>query len=133
MSCCFFKAVVTDEGGRIVAVHPDTQIVERMVACVTAGFRAPGVREAFGKTTLAVITSAPTEVTSGGGDESSVTGGDCVEPGAGLGTGAVLPSPVTGATAEHPARIKSTAAAGFALDRGEDRMPDRILHAGSSW
>lgn len=33
-----------DSEGLIVAVHPETQIVEPIVACVTAGLRAPGVR-----------------------------------------------------------------------------------------
>src|SRR5450830_1408952 len=34
--------------GRMVAVQPDTQMVEPMVACVTAGFSAPGVRRRSG-------------------------------------------------------------------------------------
>lgn len=37
-----------DEDGRIVAVYPETQIVEWIFACLTAGFTAPGVTDAIG-------------------------------------------------------------------------------------
>jgi hypothetical protein len=37
------RAVVNELLGRIVAVQPETQIVEPIVAWVTAGLRAPGV------------------------------------------------------------------------------------------
>jgi hypothetical protein len=39
---------VYDSDGRIVAVHPETHMVEPMVACVTEGLRAPGVRPGSG-------------------------------------------------------------------------------------
>jgi hypothetical protein len=40
--------LVYDTGGRIVAVHPDTQMVEPMVDCVTLGLSAPGVQTESG-------------------------------------------------------------------------------------
>jgi hypothetical protein len=43
-----FKASVNDSDGRIVAVQPETQIVDLMVAWLTAGFSAPGVRVGSG-------------------------------------------------------------------------------------
>jgi hypothetical protein len=42
------RASVKDSEGLIVAVQPETQIVESMVAWVTAGLSAPGVRLGFG-------------------------------------------------------------------------------------
>jgi hypothetical protein len=39
-----FSGSVTDVVGRIVSVYPGTQIVVSIVACVTAGFNAPGVQ-----------------------------------------------------------------------------------------
>src|SRR6266581_4367788 len=41
-------AVVYEDGGRTVAVQPDTQIVDPIVAWVTSGFRAPGVNAGSG-------------------------------------------------------------------------------------
>jgi hypothetical protein len=52
--------VVTDDGGRTVAVHPATQMVLPMVAWVTEGLIAPGVRAEFGKTAPAALTTSPT-------------------------------------------------------------------------
>jgi hypothetical protein len=46
--CCFFSVVVKLDGGRIVAVYPAWQIVVAIVACVTIGFTAPGVRAPSG-------------------------------------------------------------------------------------
>ena len=40
-----------ETGGRTVLVQPRTQMVERMVAWVTAGFRTPGVRAQLARTT----------------------------------------------------------------------------------
>jgi hypothetical protein len=51
--------VVTDEDGRIVEVHPDTQIVRPMVAWVTVGLTAPGVRAELGRTAPAALTVMP--------------------------------------------------------------------------
>jgi hypothetical protein len=42
------SSVVYEDGGRMVAVQPDTQMVEWIVAWVTAGLSAPGVRAGFG-------------------------------------------------------------------------------------
>jgi hypothetical protein len=44
---------VYETGGRTSAVHPDTQIVDRMVAWRTAGFVTPGVRQRLGRTATA--------------------------------------------------------------------------------
>jgi hypothetical protein len=46
--CWTLRALVKDSEGRIVEVQPDTQIVELIVACVTAGFSAPGVQAGSG-------------------------------------------------------------------------------------
>jgi hypothetical protein len=43
-----FSGSVTLSDGRTVSVQPLTQIVWPMVACVTAGFSAPGVHAASG-------------------------------------------------------------------------------------
>jgi hypothetical protein len=43
-----FNAFVYEVGGRIVSVQPDTQTVEPMVAWVTAGLSAPGVKAGSG-------------------------------------------------------------------------------------
>ena len=51
--------VVTDEDGRIVEVHPVTQIVRLMVAWVTEGLSAPGVRAELGRTAPAALTVMP--------------------------------------------------------------------------
>src|SRR5437763_14021644 len=45
---CVFNLFVYDVDGRIVAVQPDTQIVELMVDCVTSGLVAPGVHDGSG-------------------------------------------------------------------------------------
>ena len=58
-SCCTLSSVVYDEGGRIVAVHPDTQIVWPMLAWLTEGLTAPGVRAEFGRTAPAGLTVMP--------------------------------------------------------------------------
>jgi hypothetical protein len=42
MLACFSGSVMLSDG-RTVAVHPLTQIVWSIVACVTAGLIAPGV------------------------------------------------------------------------------------------
>src|SRR5882724_12489234 len=42
--CFRFSAFVYEVGGRIVFVHPCTQMVESMFACVTSGLSTPGVR-----------------------------------------------------------------------------------------
>ena len=44
-----FSRLVIDALGRTVAVHPGRQIVERMLACVTAGLTAPGVQRGSGR------------------------------------------------------------------------------------
>jgi hypothetical protein len=44
-----FSGSVIDTGGRTVAVHPERQIVEPIVACVTAGFTVPGVQRGSGR------------------------------------------------------------------------------------
>src|SRR5450759_919483 len=46
--CWILSPVVYEEGGRTVAVQPETQIVEPIVACVTDGLKAPGVRTRLG-------------------------------------------------------------------------------------
>ena len=51
--------VVTDEDGLMVAVHPDTQIVRPMVAWVTEGLIAPGVRAESGRTAPAGLIVMP--------------------------------------------------------------------------
>jgi len=43
-----FSGSVTDTGGRTVEVQPLRQIVEPIVAWVTAGFTAPGVQRRSG-------------------------------------------------------------------------------------
>ena len=43
----------------MVAVHPDTQIVRPMVAWVTEGLSAPGVRAELGRTAPAELTKMP--------------------------------------------------------------------------
>ena len=43
----------------MVAVHPDTQIVRPMVAWVTDGLIAPGVRAELGRTAPAELTEMP--------------------------------------------------------------------------
>ena len=48
MMPCFLNPLVYLVDGRIVAVQPDTQIVEPIVDCVTSGFFAPGVRPGSG-------------------------------------------------------------------------------------
>jgi len=50
---------VTDEDGRTVEVHPVTQIVRPMVAWVTVGLIAPGVRAELGRTAPAALTVIP--------------------------------------------------------------------------
>jgi len=57
--------VVTEEDGRTVAVHPDTQIVRAIVAWVTEALIAPGVRAESGRTAPAALTVMP-PVGSGG-------------------------------------------------------------------
>jgi hypothetical protein len=44
-----FSGSVTDTGGRTVDVQPARQMVEPIVACVTAGFTAPGVQRGSGR------------------------------------------------------------------------------------
>jgi hypothetical protein len=44
-----FSGSVTDSGGRTVAVQPERQIVEPIVAWVTAGLTAPGVHRGSGR------------------------------------------------------------------------------------
>ena len=51
--------VVTDEDGRMVEVHPVTQIVRPMVAWVTEGLSAPGVRAEFGRMAPAALIVIP--------------------------------------------------------------------------
>jgi hypothetical protein len=43
-----FSGSVIDARGRTVEVHPLWQIVDPIVACVTAGFSAPGVQRGSG-------------------------------------------------------------------------------------
>lgn len=43
----------------MLAVHPGTQIVEWMLAWVTDGFSAPGVRARSGSTAPAALTTMP--------------------------------------------------------------------------
>jgi len=45
----YFSGSVTDSDGRTLDVHPDRQIVELIVSCVTAGFTAPGVHRGSGR------------------------------------------------------------------------------------
>jgi hypothetical protein len=47
MLAAFSRSVIA-AGGRTLAVHPRTQIVRSIVACVTAGFSAPGVHAGSG-------------------------------------------------------------------------------------
>jgi hypothetical protein len=47
MLASFSGSVILDDG-RMLVVYPETQIVWPMVACVTAGFNAPGVHAASG-------------------------------------------------------------------------------------
>ncbi len=44
----FSGSVIVSEG-RTVSVHPSTQIVRWIVACLTAGFKAPGVQAGSGR------------------------------------------------------------------------------------
>jgi len=44
-----FSGSVIDTGGRTVEVQPGLQIVEPMLAWVTAGFNAPGVQRESGR------------------------------------------------------------------------------------
>jgi hypothetical protein len=46
----------------MVAVQPETQIVERMSAGVTTGLTAPGVRTRFGRIAPTALTTAPPDV-----------------------------------------------------------------------
>ncbi|MGZ4493866.1 MAG: hypothetical protein ACXVWU_04140 [Nocardioides sp.] len=51
--------MVTDDDGRTVEVHPETQMVRSIVDWVTAGLTAPGVRARFGSTAPAALTTSP--------------------------------------------------------------------------
>jgi hypothetical protein len=44
-----FSRSVMDSGGRTRDVHPDLQIVRRILACLTFGFNAPGVHAGSGR------------------------------------------------------------------------------------
>lgn len=95
-SCRIFSAVVTEEEGLTVAVHPETQIVRLMSSCVTAGLTAPGVRPGAGSTTPAADTMSPVETPTGDGSMVGVDPGSAVAfvvaVGESLGSGrAVLP------------------------------------------
>lgn len=61
------RSVVYDEGGRMVAVHPDTQIVWPILAWLTEGLTAPGVRARFGSTAPAALTTMPPVLRVAGG------------------------------------------------------------------
>src|ERR1700674_928682 len=49
-----FSRLVTEVGGRTLLVHPLTQIVHRIVVCVTDGFRSPGVHRPSGSSSSPV-------------------------------------------------------------------------------
>jgi hypothetical protein len=70
--------VVTDEFGRTVAVHPDTQIVRPMLAWLTAGLTAPGVRAEFGRTAPAPLTVIPPAGRAGTGPAVTANFGGAV-------------------------------------------------------
>ena len=65
--------VVTDEDGRIVEVHPVTQIVRPMVAWVTEGLSAPGVRAELGRTAPAALTVMPPDLIAATGIAATAT------------------------------------------------------------
>ena len=50
---------MNDDDGRTVAVHPVTQIVRPMLAWVTEGSIAPGVRAELGRTAPAALIVMP--------------------------------------------------------------------------
>ena len=58
-SCRTLSAVVTDEGGRMVDVHPTTHIVWPMLDCVTEGLSSPGVLAKLGNTMPDATTESP--------------------------------------------------------------------------
>lgn len=69
---------MTDEFGRTVAVHPDTQIVRPMLAWLTAGLTAPGVRAEFGRTAPAPLTVIPPAGRAGTGPAVTANFGGAV-------------------------------------------------------
>jgi hypothetical protein len=72
-SCATFRAVVTDEDGRTVEVHPVTQIVRPMVPWVTEGLIAPGVRVELGRTAPAALTVIPPVLSATAGIDVTAT------------------------------------------------------------
>ena len=57
--CLILSAVVNELLGRIVAVQPETQMVEPIVAWVTAGLSAPGVKAGSGSPGSRSVAAAP--------------------------------------------------------------------------
>ena len=57
--CLILSAVVNELLGRIVAVQPETQMVEPIVAWVTAGLSAPGVNAGSGSPGSRSVAAAP--------------------------------------------------------------------------
>jgi hypothetical protein len=129
------RAVVTDEDGRIVEVHPDTQIVRPMVAWVTVRLVAPGVRVELGRTAPAALTVIPPVLfaTTGIGvtatmEKALVVGELAV---VGLGTDEASLTDVVGlscaavgfgAEAPHPATMKT---ARITVTAYQERFPAR--------
>jgi len=99
-------------GGLIVAVHPFTQIVESISACVTFVFVAPGVRTGFGNTApdngSTISAPAPTSFALGAGEDEPDGIVDEV-PGAAMGVVVELASVAVTAPVEHPVRVRVTA------------------------
>ena len=101
-------------GGLIVAVHPFTQIVESISACVTFVFMAPGVRTGFGNTapdngsTISAPTPTPTSFALGAGEDEPDGIVDEV-PGAAMGVAVELASVAVTAPVEHPVRVRVAA------------------------
>ena len=99
-------------GGLIVAVHPFTQIVESISACVTFVFVAPGVRTGFGNTApyngSTISAPTPTSFALGAGEDEPDGIVDEL-PGAAMGVVVELASVAVTAPAEHPVRVRVTA------------------------
>jgi len=103
-------------GGLIVAVHPFTQIVESISACVTFVFVAPGVRTGFGNTApdngSTISAPTPTSFALGAGEDEPDGIVDEV-PGAAMGVVVELASVAVAvavtAPVEHPVRVRVTA------------------------
>ena len=64
---------MTEELGRTVAVHPDTQMVWPVSAWLTDGLTAPGGRAEFGRTAPAELPVMPPAALTGIGAEDLVT------------------------------------------------------------